>query len=419
MSAGLLERPELGRVWDALADRLQRNGLQPIGTIVLANLDRDERHAVAGLLGRPVAGDSVTVDLSVLDRRLRASGAAAGLVAAVAARRGPLVDRPGERTARLDARLAMWQVGRAALDEAGLGAAPWVEAWLGDVRRAGAFGRLAPAEAAVALTAAINCIRRLPQLSGEPPCGRGDLGSAVAGDAHALDDGAVLASLVLRAAAAMTGHPYPSSPAGRRELWRVVGVSTDEVSTTVLTVGLQSQHGGTWLDDRTAAGWETHLSARDLRRVELAPPSQVFVCENPRVLEAAVDACAGAPACLCTQGQPAVVVLHLVDLLVAGGATLRYHGDFDWPGVAIANTMIGRHGCVPWRFGAVDYEAALAQLAPRVAGLPLLDGRPVEACWDSALSAAMSRAARVVHEELLLDDLLSDLVGAADRASRR
>ncbi len=412
MSVGILGRPELDRAWDMLAERLQRNGLQPTGTIVLADLDRGERHAVAGLLGRPVPGERVTIDLAALDRRLRASGVTGGLVAAVAARRGPLVNRPGERSAQHDARMAVWHAGRAALDDTGLGGAAWVEAWLDDVRRAGPLGRMRPAEAAATLTLAVRCIARLPAPSGEPPYGRGDLASAVAGDAHALDDGTILASLVLRAAAAMTGCPYPSTPAGRRELWRLVGVSTDEVSTTVLTVGLRSRYGGTWLDDRTAAGWETHLNARDLRRVELGPPGDVFVCENPRVLETAVErGVAGAG--LCTQGQPAVVVLRLVDMLGELGATLHYHGDFDWPGVAIANTMIGGRGCVPWRFGAGEYESALARLAPGVGRLPALEGRPVEACWDPDLTPTMSRAARVVHEELLLDDLLADLVAAA------
>ena len=74
------------------------------------------------------------------------------------------------------------------------------------------------------------------------------------------------------------------------------------------------------------------------------PDGDVFVCENPRVLEAAVDA-GRRRAVVCTQGQPAVVVTALLSSLGAAGAELRYHGDFDWPGITIANALIGSYGC--------------------------------------------------------------------------
>ena len=405
-----LDRVALARLWDGVAERLQRNGLQPSGRLALTGLDRDERHAIAGLLGRPVPGDRVTLDLAALDRRLRASASARGLVSTVDAIRGPLVDRPGARQAQRDARREVWQAGRVALDAAGLANAAWVEPWLEDVRRAGSLGRMVPARADATLVAAIACISRLPVLAGDPVAARGDLASRVAGDAHALDDGTVLASVVLRAAAVVAAVPFPSTPAGRRELWRAVGVLTDEVSTTVLTIGLRTPAGDTWLDERTDAGWETHLSGRDLRRIELRAPhdGRVFVCENPRVLEAALDH-GSTSAGLCTQGQPTVVVVSLARALVASGAALHYHGDFDWPGVTIANSMIGSHGCAPWRMAAADYESALARLAPMVGELPVLDGPPVLASWDIELTATMARARRVVHEELVIDDLLGDL----------
>ena len=216
----------------------------------------------------------------------------------------------------------------------------------------------------------------------------------------------------------MTGRRYPSTPAARRDLWRAAGVVTDEVSTTVLTIGLRTRRGDTWLDVRSQAGWESHLTARDLRRIELRPPGDrdVFVCENPRVLEAAVDQ---APSCVmvCTQGQPAVVVLALVRALADQGATLRYHGDFDWPGITIANAMIGSHGCLPWRMSADEYETALARLAPMVGELPTLEGATVEAVWDQRLTASMARARRTIHEELVIDDLLADVVSVAGARS--
>jgi len=406
-----LDRPGLGRLWDHVAERLQRNGLRPSGTLRLDGLDRQERHALAGLLGRPLARERVTVDLADLDRRLRHSGAADGLVAAASRLRGPLVDRPGRRQARADAAGRVWAAGRRELDRAGLGAAPWVEGWFHELRRTGTLGRVPPERAERALATAVRCVASLPHRTGDPPCGRGDVASMVIFDAHGLDDGTLLGALVLRAAAAMTGTPYPSSPAGRRALWRAVGVLADEVSTTALTAGLRTA-GGSWLDDRTDAGWESHLTARDLRRLDLRPPPDgvVHVCENPRVLEAALDAGARG-AVVCTLGQPTVVVTAVLERVGGAGADLRYHGDFDWPGITIANLVIDRHGCQPWRFGAIDYLDALAHLAPVVNELPLLGGTMVESCWDPRLTVEMNSARRAIHEELVLADLLADLCG--------
>jgi uncharacterized protein (TIGR02679 family) len=410
--ATALDRPSLRRLWDAVAERLQRNGLRPSGTIRLDGLDRDERHALAGLLGRPLANDRATLDLAELDRRLRDSGAAASLVAAADSLRGPLVDRPARRQARAEATARVWMAGHHALDEVGLGAAAWVEPWLDDLRRAGTLGRVPLERAERALVAAVRCVSALPQLTGDPPRGRGELASFATGDAHGLDDGRLIGSLVLRAAASMAGEPYPTTPAGRRVLWRAVGVLTDEVSTTALTAGLRTTEGS-WLADRTDAGWESHLTARDLRRLDLRPPSDgaVYVCENPRVLEAAIDA-GTSRAVVCTLGQPAVVVTTLLDQLHSAGGELRYHGDFDWPGITIANMLVSAHGCRPWRFEATDYVEALARLAPMVAELPLLGDAPTESFWDARLAAEMSAAGRAVHEESVLDDLLADLCGA-------
>lgn len=405
-----LDREGLARLWDVLAERLQRNGLRPQGAVRLAGLDRGERHALAGLLGRPITNDTVTVSLADLDHRLRASGAADGLVAAVGQVRGPLVDRPGRRQARVEAAARVWAAGRAALHGLGLGGAAWVEPWFEEVRRSGALGRVPAERAERVLVTAARCAAALPHLTGDPPCGRGELASLVCGSAHGLDDGTLLGAIVLRAAAAMLAAPYPSTPAGRRALWREVGVLTDEVSTTALTAGLRTARGGAWLDDRSDAGWESHLTLRDLRRLDLAVPASgaVYVCENPRVLEAAVDAGSRA-ALVCSMGQPAVVVTALLERLAAAGADLRYHGDFDWPGITIGNVLVGTHGCRPWRFGNADYVDALARLAPSVSELPPLEATPTVSCWDTELTDEMARARRAVHEELVLDDLLADL----------
>ena len=67
----------------------------------------------------------------------------------------------------------------------------------------------------------------------------------------------------------------------------------------------------------------------------------MFACENPAVLR---RACAElGPACpplICAEGQPSTAFHKLARIAVAVGGELAYHGDFDWPGVAITARVI-------------------------------------------------------------------------------
>ena len=74
---------------------------------------------------------------------------------------------------------------------------------------------------------------------------------------------------------------------------------------------------------------------------------------------AAAELGAGSAPLLCTEGQPSAAFHQLADAVVSGGGELRYHGDFDWPGLAIASSVMRRHGARPWRMGAADYLAGL------------------------------------------------------------
>jgi uncharacterized protein (TIGR02679 family) len=404
-----LDDPALRRLWEAAAARLERNGLTSQGTVALDGLSREERFAIAGLLGRRV-GERARVDLAVVDRRLLETGAATGLVGAVTARLGPLQDRPGQRAAARAEHNAVWVAAREALDSCGLAGEPWVEAWLASIRPV--VGRVDRKHAAGVVTSAVRCIARLPWEG--PPQGRAELAASVAGGSHALDDGSVLGAIVLRALALRLGTPLPGSTADRRDLWARAGVLSDEVSTTVLTLGLRPEGESAIAEvvrSRSEAGCEAHLTRRDLRRLDRLADSGsvVWVCENPRVLEAAMDAGSRAVV-VCTAGNPTLVATTLLERMVADGASLRYHGDFDWPGVAIANKVIDTFRAIPWRMGAEDYREAAVTAEKDGVELVPLEGRPVVAGWDAELTAAMTGAGVAVHEEAALDALVGDLL---------
>jgi uncharacterized protein (TIGR02679 family) len=108
-------------------------------------------------------------------------------------------------------------------------------------------------------------------------------------------------------------------------------------------------------------------------------------------------------------GNPSTTALTLVDALRAGGAALAYRGDFDWPGIAIANRMMGRYDARPWRMTAADYEQHVAIARDRGTPLQSLTGPPVDAVWDPELAPTMTALNAAVQEESALELLLADL----------
>jgi uncharacterized protein (TIGR02679 family) len=409
-TAVFLRSGDLERLWGAARARLERNGVIAAGAIVIDDLTDDERHALSGVLGRPITGARVRVDLAVLDEKLRTSRAQRGLAAVLEVLGPALVDRKGRRADAEAARDARETAAREAAVAAGLAYEPWCESWLVALRPL-----LARLDRATAVRTARDAARTLTMLPRLDPnvdglVARNDLAGVVTGSAHGLDDGTPLAAAVLRGVAAARGVELPTTAVNRRALWHDAGVISDQVSSTVLTLGLRPRGLGrreAELRSRADDCVETHLTVRDLRRVTwtLSPGTIVYVCENPRVVEAASDADARA-ALVCTFGNPTSVVGELLDRLHGAGAQFRYHGDFDWPGITIANRVIARVGATTWRMSVTDYESAVAAAG---GALPDLAGSPVSALWDPDLEQAMRRAGRAVHEELVLATLVEDL----------
>lgn len=119
------------------------------------------------------------------------------------------------------------------------------------------------------------------------------------------------------------------------------------------------------------------------------------------MLEAAAEIGIPGWGVVCTSGRPSLVTVEVLERLRSAGAQLRYHGDFDWPGLAMANDLVDRFGAEPWRMAADDYLALPAQLT--------LSGRRVDARWDLELAPAMAHRGLAVHEEATLPALLRGL----------
>ncbi|MFE6359418.1 TIGR02679 family protein [Streptomyces sp. NPDC057806] len=413
-----LTRPGLKRLWTTARTRLERNGLLPAGTIRLQDLDAEEREALSLLLAKPVTGPTATIRLPDLDTRLRTSAVGRSLPETLTALGPPLTDRRAVRDAAQAERTRLWSATETALAATPLADHAWARQWLEEIRRGGTLMRQPSGETALTtITQAIDTLATLfPGADTQPTpatWGRGELATRTTGSAHGLDDGTVLARLVQRGIAMARGVDFPSDAPGRRALWRQASVTPDEVSSTVLTYGLRPI-GTTWqeaaLRQRADHRLEAHLTLRELRALHLTfpPTTRIHVCENPRVVEAAADTACTAPL-ICTSGSAATVVLTLLDALSAAGCVFAYHGDFDWPGIALANRVIGRYQAEPWRMAAADYEylATRAQLQG-TPSLPLT-GPSIEATWDAELAPTMNALGIALHEEAALDLLLGDL----------
>jgi uncharacterized protein (TIGR02679 family) len=398
-------------------DRLEA-GRPLAGTVTLTNATAEQRRAVERLTGRtPRSGTSLSVSLPEVDRVLRESGAApGGLAEAVVLLTGPFLDRNRDRTEMASA----WAAAFAPLDDAVAGRAE-LAAWRGWLGSTGLVRRLAPAPevALVLLDQVAAVLGRLP--SRGIPIGR--LAAECCGDAHALDDGRPAGTLALSAVRALAGLPFAAdaSADSRREAWACVGVHLDELSSLVLCLGLPGDTRsalGRMLAVQREAGQPAMLTLRQLRcHDEALPAGPVRVCENPVVVAAAADELGSrCPPLVCVGGQPSAAGWRLLDLLVAGGAEFRYHGDFDWGGIRIANAVRQRTGqgqsrWRPWRYDQDAYEAAATAVpaVPTATRRSRLAGEPVATPWDPGLADAMARHDVRVEEELFLDILLADL----------
>jgi uncharacterized protein (TIGR02679 family) len=153
---------------------------------------------------------------------------------------------------------------------------------------------------------------------------------------------------------------------------------------------------------RADLGLITHLTVHELHRAgELTRPGEIIhACENPQVLQRLAAAGMERPVA-CMSGNPAAAGMALL-----GRTVVRYHGDFDWPGIAIARRIFD-HGARPWRYGCDDYVEAVERLPvdSRLGLCVRVEATP----WDEKLGAAMTATDVAVHEEAIVDLLLADL----------
>jgi uncharacterized protein (TIGR02679 family) len=399
--------PEYRRLLDAARRSLERTGGDLTRTVTVKTPDDRERRAIIGITGqyRPEGVSVLAVRLADLDQAVR-EATGHGLAWLLERFGAPLKDRPAERQRLTVGREAAIRSAEGSL----LNTRGWFQSWLAELAADGTLTKLVNADEAEQVRQAARVLEWVERRaeSRAVPTQLAELSATVTGDTKALNHGTGLATLVLRALAFRLGADRPRTAEERRDLWDRSGVIVDDLASRVLVLNLAADGDGLgeWLTSAKARGIPFYVTLHQLVTMPVTLPRRdpVHVCENPAVLRrAAGDLGAGARPLICTEGQPSTAFHRLVTAITRSGGEVSYHGDFDWPGIAIASGIIARHGARPWRFGAADYRTAVRQGTVTLAGIP----QPTP--WDPELSETMTVYGRAVYEESVADRLIADL----------
>ena len=229
-------------------------------------------------------------------------------------------------------------------------------------------------------------------------------------DSHCLDRGQPLATLCLRAIAAVYGIDGQRSADARRKAWAALGVIVDDLSAPVLVFNLRAATNsplGLVLDLHRLQGQPAFLTYRQLQRGNSFEPLDpamrvIFICENPSIVSAAArEIGARCQPLVCTNGQPASATHLLLSRLRQAGAELRCHADFDWAGLRIVAQLAREHEAIPWLMTTEAYGA--------VEGTVSVDPQSFITAWEPGLGEALRARGKAVFEEQVIRSLLDDL----------
>lgn len=373
----------------------------PMSEIRLSGLAPHERGALAQIVGiRPGSSASIVLDLAAVDSMLSEAGIAPSLRAGLEQLDGPILHRASLRAADV----TRWSEVTSTLRHSHLLQWVSVPANLGMLKRLSASDHTRATQICKDAEAVLNLL---------PAHGTtlARLAADALGDAHGLDAGRPVATIVINAVRS-SETPDQDLLIGEddriRSVWARVGVMVNELARPALFLNVPFV-----VTDQSAvvvAGQPSYASLRWLMR---STPRwdvhgcDVFVCENPNVVNIAADHLGSR--CLplvCTDGMPAAAQRVMLTQLRMAGALLRYHGDFDWPGIRIANLVLREHGAHAWRMSEKDYVAAAERSQGRGTEL---SGAEVTATWDPPLSARMTEHGKSIPEEALVDTLLFEL----------
>lgn len=148
------------------------------------------------------------------------------------------------------------------------------------------------------------------------------------------------------------------------------GLIKDNVSSFTLAYGIRCvQRGGGLhhgIEGYRREGEPVHISLWTLGQIEkiYAAGNRVYAVENPAVFSALVEGDFREHSVICTNGQPRLSTLIILDKLCAGGAKIYYAGDFDPEGLQMAWRLKRRYRdqLEYWHYDEEDYRMAMSDV---------------------------------------------------------
>lgn len=310
-------------------------------------------------LGRRLGMDWELSSKPVTLGRLRSALAQTGstLEQVLTARGGPLQDLRADKATERAVRTAAIETAYQTLSDAGIAehvvALARHRRWLGRPDVDDIIGR---AQATAALWTTLPA----------GACRLSELADRLYGDPHALDrdrdlgriTARILAVSAVQKAAGDVGLANAAAKAltaaDWRQTWAEYEVLCDEVSATVLVLGLHltgQASAATLATTAVHCGEPVWLTARSLRGpwTPTNPTTPVRICENPAVVEAAADKLGtNCPPLVCVYGRPSTAAWTLLHGLANAGTRLLVSTDRDNAGLGFAKAMLRLPGANPW-----------------------------------------------------------------------
>ncbi|MGD8214418.1 DUF2399 domain-containing protein [Aestuariimicrobium sp. Y1814] len=321
-----------------------------------------ERSEVGRMLDAAWAGSGEPVPIARLRHSLAEHGTT--LEALLTQVSGPLRDLRSERAQQVTTRQTDRDEGLATLGALGAGAVD--PAVLQRCLVGAAFWSVRAAD----ITRVVQHLDGLARTRSQP-VHLAVLAASLFGDAHALDRDAGLGRAVarfLRGRATTEDEPY-TDPVGDATAWHAAwesgGVICDGVSARALVLNLPLTGDGSAARLAEIRGEPVWLTLRALRQpFRLADGiEEVFVCENPAIVEAAADRFGAASRPLvCTFGNPDLATTTLLQG-IAPQTRLRIRADGDRVGWQIVERLLRLPGAQPWRMprGFERYEEEIIE----------------------------------------------------------
>lgn len=393
--------PELAPLWAVIHERLCAGhepgsiasvkvpALSPPGVAALRSwLDTSARRR-RGKSSVPVSPSGTTVPVRELLEVLGIHRGDLGPLVEQAVGR-PVVNRSAARRDAAGIRQELWAYAEGEL--------PNLPGLLARLRTAGVSDDDAPARRLIHALA--TAARRLPC---EPPVSLAKLSHDCAGDPHYFDLDTYPGTLLVSAAAELSGRPEPGRPDLVRALLLDAGVIADRLTATVLLHQVKAIGDGPV--DRRLRDSDTPvaLTLLDLtRNPPTLAPQTLTVVENPSVLEAALASGSCLPLA-CTSGHLGSVDHALLQLAADQGIRLRYAGDLDEHGFRIAGQVARTYGAQLTAMDAVTIQAAGPE--PSAVPLTLVPEPP-----DPELADVLRASKYVLFQEhdAIVDSVLAD-----------